>query len=37
MAQHDEFGELALVAGDFNIPLRVSDMPKAFKDLIVIY
>ena len=36
MTYDDEFGELALVAGDFYIPQRSSDLPAQFKELIVI-
>jgi len=36
MSADDEFGELALVAGDFNIPNLSGDLPQAFKELIVI-
>ena len=30
-----EFGELALVIGDFHIPMRAVDIPEAFKELLV--
>ncbi|CAD8093892.1 unnamed protein product [Paramecium sonneborni] len=31
----EEFGELGLVIGDFNIPSRASDLPLQFKELLV--
>ncbi|CAD8110907.1 unnamed protein product [Paramecium sonneborni] len=31
----EEFGELGLVIGDFNIPQRAADLPPQFKDLLV--
>jgi len=31
----DQFGELALIIGDFHIPMRAHDIPEKFKDLLV--
>jgi len=31
----DQFGELALIIGDFHIPMRATDIPDRFKELLV--
>jgi len=31
----DQFGELALIIGDFHIPMRATEIPEKFKDLLV--
>jgi len=31
----DQFGELALIIGDFHIPMRATDIPDKFKELLV--
>ncbi len=36
MSFEDDFGELVLIAGDFHIPQRTSEIPDEFKELMVI-
>jgi hypothetical protein len=35
MSFEDDFGELVLLAGDFHIPDRTSEIPDEFKELMV--